>query len=95
MKKLLSVILCVLLLAATVVTVSATASAQMTVSANNTTVYRGDTIDFTVNISSVEDCRSAAFMLSYDSSVFEFVSGSCSLSGTSLANFSSGTGTFA
>lgn len=95
MKKLLSVILCVLLLAATVVTVSATASAQMTVSANKTTVYRGDTIDFTVNISSVEDCRSAAFMLNYDSSVFEFVSGSCSLSGTSLANFSSGTGTFA
>ena len=95
MKKLLSVLLCVLLLTAMVLIVSATSSAQMTVSANKTTVYRGDTIDFTVKLSTVEDCRSAAFMLNYDSSVFEFVSGSCSLSGTALANFSSGTGTFA
>ena len=95
MKKLLSVLLCILLLAALAVTVSATASAQMTVSAAKTTVNRGDTINFSVSISAVEDCRSAAFMLSYDQSVFEFVSGQCTLSGTALANFSAGTGTFA
>lgn len=95
MKKVYRVLLCVLLLAAMAVTVSAAASAQMTVSASKTTAYRGDTIEFTVRISTVDDCRSAAFMLTYDKDVFEFVSGSCSLSGTSLANFSSGTGTFA
>jgi len=95
MKKIISVLLCILLLTVTVMTVAATESAQMTVSADKTMVYRGDTIDFTVKLSTVEDCRSAAFMLSYDSSVFEFVSGSCTLSGTALANFSAGTGTFA
>ena len=95
MKKLLSVLLCVLLLAVTATTVFAASSAQMTVSANKTTVYRGDTIDFAVRISTVDDCRSAAFVLNYASSVFEFISGSCSLSGTALASFSAGTGTFA
>ena len=95
MRKVISVFLCILLLAALAVTVSATASAQMTVSAGKTTVNPGETIDFSVSISSVEDCRSAAFMLTYDQSVFEFVGGKCTLSGTALANFSAGTGTFA
>ena len=95
MKKLTAIFLCVLLLGAMAVTVHATGSAQMTIAPGNATAYRGDTIDFTVSISTVEDCRSAAFMLTYDTSVFEFVSGSCSLSGTTLASFSSGTGTFA
>ena len=95
MKKFTAIFLCVLLLGAMAVTVHATDSAHMTIGASDTTAYRGDTIDFTVSISTVEDCRSAIFMLAYDTSVFEFVSGSCSLSGTTLASFSSGTGTFA
>lgn len=95
MKKLLSILVCVLLLWVTAMTVFATGSAQMTVSTSKSTAYRGDTLDFSVRISAVEDCRSAAFMLNYDSNVFEFVSGRCTLSGTALANFSSGTGTFA
>ncbi len=95
MKKILNILLCILLLTATVMTVSATTSAQMTVQADKPSSYRGDTITFSVTISTVDDCRSAAFMLNYDSSVFEFVSGNCTLSGTALANFSNGTGTFA
>ena len=75
--------------------VFAAGSAAMNVSGSKSSAYQGDTIDFTVTISTVENCRSAAFMLNYDSSVFEFVSGKCTLSGTTLANFSDGTGTFA
>ena len=95
MKRLTALLLCILLLASLALPVFATDSAKMTVSASKSTANRADTINFTVSISTVEDCRSAGFMLVYDTGVFEFVSGRCTLSGTSLANFSNGTGTFA
>ena len=95
MKRLTALFLCFVLLASLTLPVYATDSVSMTVSGSKSTAYRGDTIDFSVSISTVEDCRSAAFMLVYDTSVFEFVSGRCTLSGTALASFSNGTGTFA
>ena len=95
MKRLIAGLICILLLSSMICPVFAAGSASMTVSASKSSANRGDTIDFTVSISKVENCRSAAFMLVYDSSVFEFVSGKCTLSGTALASFSGGTGTFA
>lgn len=95
MKKLFYMLVCVLLVAMVAVTVFADGSAEMTIGASESTVYREDTVSFTVTISSVEDCRSAGIALSYDKNVFEFVSGKCSLTGTALANFSDGTGVFA
>ena len=95
MKRLTAALICILLLLSMICPVFAAGSAAMNVSGSKSSAYQGDTIDFTVTISTVENCRSAAFMLNYDSSVFEFVSGKCTLSGTTLANFSDGTGTFA
>ena len=95
MKRMTAALICILLLTAMICPVFAAGSATMNVSGSKSSAYRGDTIDFTVTISAVENCRSAAFMLTYDTSVFEFVSGKCTLSGTALASFSGGTGTFA
>ena len=91
MKRLTAALICILLLTAMICPVFAAGSATMNVSVSKSSAYRGDTIDFTVTISTVENCRSAAFMLNYDTSVFEFVSGKCTLSGTALASFSGGT----
>lgn len=95
MKRILSFVCAIVLLGTLAIHVYATDSAKMTISSGSGTCYRGQTMDFSVKISPVEDCRSAAFMLVYDTNVFEFISGSCTLSGTALASFSSGTGTFA
>ena len=94
MKKLLQAITCILLMAATVLTVSAAESAEMTIGAAKNKAVRGDTLDFTVTVSETEDCIGVDFTLVYDDTVFEFVGGSCSLAETAAADFSAGVGTF-
>ena len=56
-------------------------SASMSVSASSGTAYRGDTITVSVSTSAVENCTSGGFMFSFDTSVFEYVGGSASVSG--------------
>lgn len=94
MKKLIALVIAGLLLAGLCLPVAA-ASASMTIAAGVSSVYRGDTVEFSVRMNTVEDCRSGGIILSYNSAVFEFVSGSCSVSGATMSNFSSGTGSFA
>lgn len=95
MKKTFTILMTVLLLIAMAVPVLATDSAQMTVSASQSTVNPGDTVEFTVSISQVDDCRSGGFVISYDPAVFEYVSGQCVVSGVTMSDFSGGTGVFA
>lgn len=95
MKKLISSIICLLLVMVLSVTAFATSSASMSVYPSATSVQRGGTLTFTVNLSQVEDCRSGGFVVSYDSSVFEFAGGQCVAAGAALADFSGGTGVFA
>ncbi len=95
MRKVTCILICIFLLGMVIPGAYAAGSAQMRVSASTTQVYRGDTVTFTVSISSVENCKAAGFAVSYDSSVFEWVSGSVLAGGTAMSDFSGGTGSFA
>lgn len=96
MKKVITIILCVLLISMLTVPVLAAQTATMSVSASKTTVNRGDTITVTISTSLVENCVSGGFMFDFDKTVFEYVSGS-SLSGLSgyTAGVSTAAGNFA
>ena len=95
MRKTVCILICVLLLGLTVPAVNAAGSAGMRVSASQNQIYRGDTVTFTVSISEVENCKAAGFVVSYDSSVFEWVSGSILAGGAAMSDFSGGTGSLA
>lgn len=95
MRKIIALFVLVMTLAALALPIYATDSATMSVSAGSSSVSRGETVEFTVRMTAVEDCRSAGIILNYDSSVFEFVSGNCTVAGVSMSSFSNGTGNFA
>ena len=81
MKKA-SILVCLMLVITILaVPVLAAQTATMSVSASKSTAYRGDTVTVTVSASAVENCTSGGFMFSYDKNVFEYVSGSATLSG--------------
>lgn len=90
MKKIISVILSVLLLAALAAPVAADGSASMRLSASSTTLYRGDSFTVTVTLNNDQPVGRGGIVLSYDSGVFEFVGGSCNVSGATLAEVSAG-----
>ena len=83
MKKVLTLILCVLLIGILTVPAFAAQSASMSVSASKNMLSRGDTFTVTVSTTAVENCTSGGFMFTYDKNVFEYVSGSALLSGFS------------
>lgn len=89
MKKILTLVLCLLLLTAMTVPASAEGSLNMSLRAGSTSVYRGDTINFSISVSGGGTCESFGYRLSYDSSVFEYVSGSASVSGAAVSSMSS------
>ena len=89
MKKLLSIMmLCILLLCALALPVAAAGSASMSLSPSSGTLHRGDSFTVTVTLSNTQSVGRGALVLSYDASVFEFVGGSCNVSGTTLAEVS-------
>ena len=94
MKNVVCILICILLLCMMIPVTYAAGSAYLSVSASQTQAYRGDTITFTVSISNMENCKAAGFVVSYDSSVFEWVSGSVLVNDTTMHDFSGGTGTF-
>lgn len=95
MRKIIALLALVMMLALLALPAYATDSATMNFSVGSTSVSRGDTVEFTVRMTAVEDCRSAGIVLSYNTSVFEFVSGNCTVPGVSMSSFSGGTGSFA
>lgn len=86
MRKILSVIFCALMLGTLALTVSA--AAYMGLSPSATTLSPGDSFTVSVNLSNSEPVGRGGIVLSYDSSVFEFVGGSCNVSGATLAEVS-------
>lgn len=90
MKRILSVFVCVLLLAALAVPVAAEGSAHMGLSASSGTLYRGDTFTVTVTLNNDQVIGRGGIVLSFDSGVFEITGGSCSVSGATLAEVSAG-----
>lgn len=89
MKKIISVMLCIIL--AVCMTVSANAASTVTASSSASSVAVGETVTVMFSISSTT-VRAISVSPSYDKTVFELVSGSWSLSGTSVANFDVNTG---
>ena len=90
MKKGILLIICLMLLASAVLPVMAAGSAYMGLSASAPTVYRGDTFTVSVNLTNDQAVGRGAIVLNYDTSVFEFVGGSCNVSGATLAEVSAG-----
>ena len=92
MKKLLTFLVSVCLVCALIVPAHAAGSVSLRISASSSTVSRGDTVTFTVTISGSGDITSYGLDLSYDTSVFEMVGGSCTVSGAALSDFTPGSG---
>lgn len=90
MKKVFSIILCLLLAAALAVPVFADGSASFSMSASSKTLYHGDTVTLTVSASSSAEATSYGLKLSYNSDVFELVSGNTAASGALLNSFKNG-----
>lgn len=92
MKKTISILLCLLLactvFAGTVLPVHAAGSAHMSLRSSAGTLYRGDSFTVTVSLSNDQPVSNGGVILSYDSSVFEFLGGSCNVSGATLAEVS-------
>lgn len=88
MKRKLTWAFCLLLTLVLLATpVLAAKSVSVSLKASSTTVNSGDTVTVTVS-ATVDSCGSGGIEVSYDSKVFELVSGEWTISGTALADFS-------
>lgn len=96
MKKNILAVLCLILLCAAVfgaaMTASAAGAAHMSISSSASTVYRGDSFTLTVSLSNNQPVSNGGVILSYDSSAFTFLGGSCNVSNAALAEVSAANG---
>lgn len=90
MKKILSLLICVLLLCSLAVPVAAAGGARMSLSSSAGTLHRGDSFTVSVYLTNDQAVGRGGIVLSYDASVFEFVGGSCNVGGATLAEVSAG-----
>lgn len=91
MRRIIAILLCLLLFGAMALTASA-AGAHMSISSSNSSPHRGDTFSLTVSLSNDQPVSNGGIVLSYDSSVFELIGGSCSVSDATLAEVSAANG---
>lgn len=91
MKRTIAIFLCLFLVSALAMPASA-ASAHMSISSSAGTVYRGDSFTLTVSLSNDQPVSNGAIVLSYDTSAFELVGGSCSVSNAILSEVSASKG---
>ena len=77
MKRIISILLCLFLIGTLALSVAAAGSAHMSISSSSSTVYRGDSFTLTVSLSNDQPISNGGIVLSYDSSVFELIGGSC------------------
>lgn len=90
MKKLMTVCLCLLLIAAMATSAFAANGAAFSAKASAETLYRGDTVTLTVNVTCDEKATSYGLMLNFDEALFELVDGSCTVTGTLVSSFNNG-----
>lgn len=90
MKKVFLSVLCLLLIAAMAMAVMADGSASFSMSASSKTLYRGDTVTLTANASSSAEATSYGLKISFDTSVFELVSGNTAASGALVNSYNNG-----
>lgn len=90
MKRTLCILLCLLSVFVLAVPVLAAGNVGFSILASSQTLNAGDTVTLTVHASSSEPATSYGLMLSYDTSVFELVSGNCSVPGALVNSFQNG-----
>ena len=87
MRKWLIPILCLLLILAAAVPAAAEEGTVFKIIPSQTEAAPGDTLTFTVKVESSGTCKSYGLVLSFDSAVFEMVSGECTAENAALAVF--------
>lgn len=87
MKKLLSLLLSVFLLAALTIPAAAAETTVFTVKAEKTAVSVTDEVKFTVTLQNSKKLTSLGMLISYDKSVWELVDGTCTVTGAAIANW--------
>lgn len=87
MRKIIVFLLCVLLVSAAVVSVSAAETATMTITPSKSAANPGDEIAFTVSVSALDACTAAGIILDYDSAVYEMGSWECLVSGAMMPSY--------
>lgn len=96
MKRVIMIMLCLALAGmvfwGAALPVSAAGSAYMSIQSSAGTVYRGDSFTLTVNLTNDQPISNGGVILSYDSSVFELLGGSCNVSNAALAEVSAANG---
>lgn len=84
MKKVFSVLLCLLLIAGFAVSASA-AGSSVSISPSATTLHRGDTFTIVANLFNTSAINLGTVVLDYDTNVFEMTGGTCHVSGANPA----------
>ena len=83
MKKLIPILLCVLLIAALALSVSADGS-SVTITPSATTLERGDTFTIVANLTNSDPIKLGTVALEYDTNVFELTGGTCHVAGAAV-----------
>ena len=87
MKKIISFIVCILLILTISVPAFAAETANVTCKVSNDVVKRGEKVTVTVSLNNSDPFKSMAITPIYDSDVFEMVSGEWLISGAMLSDF--------
>lgn len=80
MKKILSLCLCLILLAFGAVPVLAASEVSMTLKADQQTLKPGDQVTISLDIQTEKACDAFGMLMVYDEKIFEVVNGKCSVS---------------
>lgn len=83
MKKIIPVLLCVLLIGALALSVSAEGS-NVSITPSATTLERGNTFTVVANLTNTDNVNVGAIALSFDENVFELTGGSCHIENAAL-----------
>lgn len=95
MKRVLIISILLIMLVLFVLPANAAQNATVTITPSATTLYAGSTVTFTVKVTGCSAAKSIGIIPTYDSSVFELVSGEWLISGSAMSDFSGGTATIA
>lgn len=87
MKKTVTILMLVIMLATLLVQPVAAAGLEAKIETKTTSAKPGDTIDFTITVSGDAVCQSLGLMFNIDLDVFEVVKGKCTIKGADVSSF--------
>lgn len=87
MKKTITILMLVIMLATLLVQPVAAAGLEAKIETKTTSAKPGDTIDFTITVSGDAVCQSLGLMFNIDLDVFEVVKGKCTIKGADVSSF--------